>query len=584
MKNEDGRILERLAEAITDETEIDWDAEQAAHPELSSRLERLRLIEQIAEVHRTPPDGETAIDEPVLFSWGHLRVLEELGQGSFGAVFRAYDPQLQREVALKLLRPDRADRPVDTTRFLAEARRMARVRHPGVLTIHGVDEHDGRPGFWTDLVDGETLEQRLDREGPLGAGEAAAGGLELCRALAAVHQAGVVHGDIKATNVMRDDRGRIVLMDFGAGSEPQPRATPGKGTILGTPMILAPELFDGVAPSTASDLYALGVLLYRLVTGRYPVTAESVEELRRKLKAGERIPLLDRRPDLPVAFAEVVDRALAPDPTDRHRSAGDMASALANSLRAGTMDPGTHPARWRHFRRWVLSAVAALAVLIGILLLRPDETPTISAERGTPTGPPAVMVTPLTVEATLYRSLGGAREALPAGALVRPGDTLYLEYHGSRPAHVYVLNEDGQGDVFLLFPLPGQDLANPLPANLWHRLPGPHDGVLQDWQVTGGQGQEAFLVVAAVGAVDWLEELIAGFSPASPDRPVRSARLDPTGLIGTRGVKSIVPADSVGKDPNASTLLAGIARRLTESAAEPGGLWIRQFVVYNSGI
>ncbi len=580
MKGEAGRILDRLAEAITDEIEIDWDSEQAAHPELSAQLTRLRLIEQIAGVHRAPLAGELELEEPVLFSWGHLRVLAELGQGSYGTVFRAYDPQLQREVALKLLFAERADRPIDATRFLAEARRMARVQHPGVLTIHGVDEQDDQPGFWTDLLDGETLEQRLGREGSFGAGEAAAIGLELCRALAAVHEAGVVHGDVKAANVMRDARGRIVLMDFGAGCEQQPDAAQGKNTIVGTPMVLAPELFDGAAPSVATDLYALGALLYRLVTGRYPVTAESVEQLHRKVKAGRRIPLLDRRPDLPVAFTRVIDRALAPAPAARQQSAGEMASALAETLRAENQDSHIGTIRTRRIWRWILPAVAALAIAAGIFLLQPDELPTASSERGASSGAPA---TPLSVEATLYRTLGGAREALPAGALVRPGDTLYLEYQGTQPAHVYILNEDSQDEIFLLFPLPGQDLANPLPADIRHRLPGPHAGVLHDWQVTGGQGKEAFLMVASVSTVEWLEQVIADFSPASPDRPVRSARLDPIGLTSTRGIESIVPAGQVDEETDASPVLDGIARRLSENAAEPGGLWIRQFVVYNSG-
>src|SRR5262249_55400196 len=118
-----------------------------------------------------------------IFRWGHLHVLSKLGSGSFGEVFRAFDPALQREVALKLWRIDPA---LEAESFLAEARRLARVSHPNVLSVHGADQHDGRLGMWTDLLTGKTLEQWIDVEGPMAAREAAGMGIELCRAVAAV--------------------------------------------------------------------------------------------------------------------------------------------------------------------------------------------------------------------------------------------------------------------------------------------------------------------------------------------------------------------------------------------------------------
>src|SRR5262249_31995320 len=138
-------------------------------------------------------------------TWGPLRILERIGQGGFGEIYRAFDPTLQREVALKLLRPDRAGagaagQVVDAERILAEARRLATIRHPNILTIYGADRHDGRAGYWTDLVRGKTLEQELAEQGPRGSEEAALVGIKVCQALAAVHAAGLVHQDVKTEN------------------------------------------------------------------------------------------------------------------------------------------------------------------------------------------------------------------------------------------------------------------------------------------------------------------------------------------------------------------------------------------------
>src|SRR5262249_11140650 len=157
------------------------------------------------------------------FRWGPLEVRHRIGSGSFGEVFVARDPRLQREVALKLRRAGALER---SKRWLDEARRLARVRHPNVVTVYGADQHDGRGGLWMELVHGRTLEERLRHEGPLGAREGALIGAELCAALAAVHGQGLVHGDVKTHNVMREgapgasrDAGRIVLMDFGSAHE-----------------------------------------------------------------------------------------------------------------------------------------------------------------------------------------------------------------------------------------------------------------------------------------------------------------------------------------------------------------------------
>src|SRR6266581_2381443 len=232
--------LIQIAEAISDGIPVDWQSQDPAPPTDEPVVRQLRDLERLAAAHREggsapaglrPRDAEkdavpeirsrpnpSGAAEPLLETWGSLRILEKLGEGAFGEVFRAYDPSLRREVALKLLHSHRHPSSSEE-RYLDEARRIARVRHPNVLVVYGADRHSGRVGLWTDLVRGETLEEVLARQGPFGAYEAAVIGMELCRALAALHAAGLVHRDLKTTNVMREKGGRVVLMDFGTASE-----------------------------------------------------------------------------------------------------------------------------------------------------------------------------------------------------------------------------------------------------------------------------------------------------------------------------------------------------------------------------
>ena len=347
--DEDPDFLDKLAESVADGRSIDW-AHLARLPKDDPRrvlLEQLRIVAEIAEHHRSAVD-DPAVDASTLREfdfgdqavaarttaaaptavgrWGHLLLRRKIGEGAFGEVFHAHDTWLDHPVALKLLKPEVAAR--DSHRILHEARRLARVRHPNVVTVHGADSHGGRLGFWMELVEGQTL-AALASNGRLSSGEAAQIGQELCLALAAVHHAELVHRDVKAQNVMRArDGGRIILMDFGAG-EPMGATRPGA---LGTPLYVAPELFHGAAAAVSTDVYALGVLLFFLVTGQYPVIAASLPSLIDAHAKGARRRLRDLRPDLPDGFATVVERAIDPDPARRFQSAGDFHAALAGYL------------------------------------------------------------------------------------------------------------------------------------------------------------------------------------------------------------------------------------------------------------
>ena len=389
MSHDPGAGLRDLAQRVLDGVEIDWEHELRCNPEHGEAIRALREVEHVALAHRRAVRATTTGGTPLVgedappAQWGPLRILERIGEGSYGEVFRAYDPRLQIEVALKLFR---SVRPGATAALLAEARSLARVRHPNVLQVYGADEHDGRAGMWSELLRGGTLEEVAVRQGWLGPLEATPIGIDLCRALAAVHRAGLVHGDVKASNVMRALGGRFVLTDFGAAA-----LLGDAGSAVGTPITMAPEQLQGQPGTQASDLYSLGALLYRLVTGQYPIEADSIEALRAAHHARATIPLRDRRPDLPAAFIQTVERAMAPHPEDRYLSAGEMERALVASLsRESRSEPAFDAARPSPVpsevavsagegsrlvrRRWIVAG-AFLAALVGFaafsMLVRP---------------------------------------------------------------------------------------------------------------------------------------------------------------------------------------------------------------------
>ena len=329
----DDTPLMALAGSVADGAAVDWLAATAVAHAGGQRdlLAQLRIIADLAAAHRDAAEAAEPTEAPELTlppgsMWGPLRLQREIGRGRFGAVYVAWDPALEREVALKLFSARG-----DVAAVIQEGRMIARVRHPNIVAVHGVDRFDGVVGLWMELVDGLTVKQVLSAKGMMGSREAALIGIDLSRALAAVHRAGLLHRDIKTQNVMREAGGRIVLMDFGAGEirAENPSAT---RRLTGTPGYLAPELFAGETATIATDIYSLGVFLYNVLTMRYPVEGQSFEELELAHARHAMIPIADRRPDLPGAITRVVERALSDDPARRYRSAGAMQQDLMAAL------------------------------------------------------------------------------------------------------------------------------------------------------------------------------------------------------------------------------------------------------------
>ena len=230
------------------------------------------------------------------------------------------------------------------------------------MTIHGAERIGDRVGLWMELVRGQTLEQQLRRGTAFNAADTIAIGIELCGAVAAVHAAGLLHRDIKAHNVMRAEDGRVVLMDFGAGRELDDSSS---SDLTGTPLYLAPEVLRGEPATVQSDLYCLGVLLYHLLTGKYPVEGRTIQDVRAAHEQGRRTTLKTARPDLPPALVRVIDRAIDPDPRARYQSAG----ALAAELKALTVSP------WARRLKYIAAAAAVLVVAAGVALGTPGWRP-----------------------------------------------------------------------------------------------------------------------------------------------------------------------------------------------------------------
>jgi Flp pilus assembly protein TadD/tRNA A-37 threonylcarbamoyl transferase component Bud32 len=325
------------------------------------------------DITSTMSDGELDAS-PQLSVWGPFRLVERVGQGAFGEVYRAFDTTLQREVAVKLLRPRGLDSEQESREILHEARLLAKVRHPNIVSVYGVDRRQGRVGFWSDFVRGRTLAALLRTQGPFGPHEAALIGVDLAQAVSAVHAAGLLHRDIKSSNAMREEGGRILLMDFGIAHALGDGQHSG-----GTPAFMAPELLAGEAASTASDIYALGVVLFELLTAKLPYPGATLAEARRAHESGARRHLLDLRPELPQRLARVVEKAIDRDPARRYSSAGQLIAALTD---ATALSSAPAAARRRRLRPWMLAPAAAL--LAGALWLTPlGEVALATARRAT---------------------------------------------------------------------------------------------------------------------------------------------------------------------------------------------------------
>lgn len=567
------------ASSIAEGVPVDWTRLTAEDDRTTTAvLDELRVLERVSHLSQPMPD-----------TWGSFAILGEIGHGAYGTVYRALDSTLNLEVALKVMRPRGPLHPLDPDRALNEARLLAQVNHINVVRVFRAERRGQDVGVAMELLQGRTLDDLVVRQGPFNAREAMLIGVEICCGLAAVHGARLVHGDVKAQNVMRVAGGRTVLMDFGAGYDVKTDNASGR-RFAGTPLYLAPEVFAGEPRTTVSDIYSVGVLLFFLATGTFPIEGHTGTDVRRKHDARTPPRLLrDVRADLPDAFIHVVERATAARPEARYQTAGELEAALNGALRHVTPGPVPLPPRPPLATRGMALAAAGLVVPLTLWLAYgrlPTAAPASTASPVTappaaaePSAPPASDV--YRIEAAFYRDQNGTPIRLGPGARIAPGDQLSLQVMSSVPTYVYVVNEDDHGESFLLFPLPGLQTVNPLAAGTRHEIPGVAGGQRVQWQVSSAGGREHFLIFASPQPLSpAFQRVFDGLARPRADRPVLAQRMtrDLAGALRGVGGLATAPAQTAGpglREEFGSPLPSG------EETAR--GVWVRQLTLDNPG-
>ncbi len=310
----------------------------------------------------------------------HYRILEKLGEGGMGVVYRARDLHLDRFVALKLLPADKVSDPERRRRFVMEAKAASALNHPGIVTVHDINEAGGLHFIAMEYVEGKTLDVLIGHKG-LPLGEALDYAVQIADALAQAHAAGIVHRDLKPSNIMVTGEGRVKILDFGlaklaepahGGDEAAPTRTSlqtqgtGEGGIVGTLAYMSPEQAEGKPVDARSDIFSFGVLLYEMITGARPFRGESPLSMLAAVLRDEPKPVRSTAPGVPEALDRIVMRCLRKQPGGRFQATSDLKLALEDVR--GEIAPGVRsdggPAPKKRLRLW--AALAAALLLLGL--------------------------------------------------------------------------------------------------------------------------------------------------------------------------------------------------------------------------
>jgi eukaryotic-like serine/threonine-protein kinase len=273
---------------------------------------------------------------------GQFRVLEKVGTGGMGSVYKASQPAMNRMVAIKILHPKLAGRKDLTSRFRREARAMSQLTHPNTAKVfmYGEAEEDGSLYIVMEMLEGKNLNQTVRKEGPMPAERAIPILIQVCGALQEAHDLGIVHRDLKPENIFLSKQGGIIdypkVLDFGLAKVTERQMQPGsviltqEGMVFGTPEFMSPEQAQGRVLDARSDIYSLAVILYEVLTGKLPFSARTPMEYIQKHVMEPAIPLNDRVPDrrFPKGLEDVLARALKKKPDERFQSAADFGEAL----------------------------------------------------------------------------------------------------------------------------------------------------------------------------------------------------------------------------------------------------------------
>jgi serine/threonine-protein kinase len=279
-----------------------------------------------------PATGQRAAPERV----GRYEIRALIGQGAMAAVYRAYDPQINRPIAIKLLQQELCENDAYRLRFIREAKGAGVLSHPNIVTVYDVGEEGGRPYIAMELVEGETLADLLREKKPVDTKLAVEIGIQLAKALDYAHRKGIVHRDVKPGNIMLvRDTNTAKVADFGICRIDDSDATHKTrvGDVLGTPHYMSPEQVLGQRADARSDLFSAGIVLYQLLSGVLPFDGDTLVSVALKITKSDPVSLDRLRPDLPLGVRRVVDRALRKAPEKRFQSGEEMANALIEVAR-----------------------------------------------------------------------------------------------------------------------------------------------------------------------------------------------------------------------------------------------------------
>lgn len=300
---------------------------------------------------------------------GRYRILSRLGRGGMASVYRAHDPQIERDIAIKFLHASLAEDEECHARFLREARAAGALSHPNIVIVHDVGEIEGRPYMAMELIEGTSLADLLEKHKQAPIRDTVVVGLQLARALDYAHARGVVHRDIKPGNIMVLKGSRTVkVADFGiAHMDDGGNQRTQVGAVLGTPQYMSPEQTRGDPLDGRSDLFSAGIVLYQMVTGERPFRGESLVAVATKIANDPPAPMAPLRPDLPPSLRRIIERCLAKQPSQRFQNGEELAAALTKVL-AEIDDAAKEKSKRRIVPlriKWALAMAAIVAVVMG---------------------------------------------------------------------------------------------------------------------------------------------------------------------------------------------------------------------------
>jgi serine/threonine-protein kinase len=304
----------------------------------------------------------------------HYRIVEKIGQGGMGVVYKAEDTSLRRVVALKFLPPDLIGATPEMGRFIHEARAAAALNHPNICTVFEIDENPKQPFIAMAYVAGRNL-QDIVEGGPLPLDDALRYASQVARGLEEAHAKGVIHRDIKSANIVVSEKGHAIIMDFGlAKLLGQTRLTQA-GTTIGTVSYMSPEQARGEDVDQRADIWSLGVVLYRMVAGRYPFEAAHPSAMMYSIMNEPHTPLTAVRTGVPFELERIVDKALVKDPAERYQHVSDLLVDLkalrktpSTAGRSAAQTSSPPPARAGKPRRWMWAAFALVVVAASVFL------------------------------------------------------------------------------------------------------------------------------------------------------------------------------------------------------------------------